>query len=223
MSLHQLLERQEAQAAGIAFQPWPKIARLRRDMIVTEKIDGTNAAVGIMELEDPRSRIDGAFIYTNGGETDKAYAVYAQSRKRLITPVDDNYGFAAWVEAHAGYLVSILGPGLHFGEWWGEGIQRRYDLDHKRFSLFNVHRWGWLNDPQAREAKAIPDQLWSVPVLKQHTFSTTWAETELAKLRIGGSVAAPGFMRPEGIVVYHTAANAMFKYTIEGDEKGKGE
>jgi hypothetical protein len=29
-------------------------------------------------------------------------------------------------------------------------------------------------------------------------------------------------MNPEGVVVFHTAANLCFKVTIVGDEKGKG-
>lgn len=33
----------------IEFQPWPKIARLNREITITEKIDGTNAAVIITE------------------------------------------------------------------------------------------------------------------------------------------------------------------------------
>jgi len=36
-----------------------------------------------------------------------------------------------------------------------------------------------------------------------------------------GSVASPGFMRPEGVVVYHVAANMYFKKTIEKDEEPK--
>jgi hypothetical protein len=34
----------------IEFQGWPKTPRLFRDMIVTEKIDGTNSAVIIEEV-----------------------------------------------------------------------------------------------------------------------------------------------------------------------------
>ena len=39
-----------------------------------------------------------------------------------------------------------------------------------------------------------------------------------------GSIAAPGFMKPEGVVVFHSASNSMFKKLLEGDElpKGKG-
>jgi hypothetical protein len=44
----------------------------------------------------------------------------------------------------------------------------------------------------------------------------------LERLRVGGSVAAPGFMQPEGIVIYHAASRTLFKKTIEKDEQPKG-
>ena len=52
------------------------------------------------------------------------------------------FGFARWVETNRERLITLLGPGLHFGEWWGSGIQRGYGLTKgdKRFSLFNVER-----------------------------------------------------------------------------------
>lgn len=37
-----------------------------------------------------------------------------------------------------------------------------------------------------------------------------------------GSFAAPGFMRPEGVVAFHTASGALFKVTLEKDEEPKG-
>lgn len=103
----------------IDFQPFPKIPRLRRRVVVTEKIDGTNACVWV---------------------DDTATIVRAGSRNKWIDPKADNYGFAGWVEKNAAELLR-LGPGFHYGEWWGAGIQRRYDLSEKRFSLFNVGRW----------------------------------------------------------------------------------
>jgi hypothetical protein len=41
------------------------------------------------------------------------------------------------------------------------------------------------------------------------------------RLREGGSLAALGFMKPEGIIVFHTAANSGFKVTLEKDEEPK--
>ena len=175
------------------FQPWPKIARLNRDITVTEKIDGTNAAVLIG---------DGF--------------VAAQSRKRLITPDDDNFGFARWVAENAGALTDALGPGRHFGEWWGSGIQRGYGLTEgeKRFSLFNTARYG------DTDLAGVPG-LGVVPVLYQGPFSQAEIDRALHHLDVYGSRASEGFHDPEGVIVFHTAAQQMFKVTIKGDEAPK--
>ncbi|MGH7239676.1 MAG: RNA ligase family protein [Candidatus Saccharimonadales bacterium] len=204
----------------IEFQGFGKIARLNRDIIVTEKIDGTNAAIGIVAVEDSFTydaindgRLHAKIIDDIYGNL---FAVYAQSRKRIIYPGQDNYGFAAYVYDHADTLVNDLGVGLHFGEWWGGGIQRAYglDKDDKRFSLFNVKRWA-----------AIPfttERLGVVPVLYTGPFSLQFVNGRLVELAFKGSAAAPGFMRPEGVVIYHTAAKQLFKVTLVGDEKPKG-
>lgn len=173
------------------FTPWPKIARLNRDIVVTEKIDGSNAAIGI----------------TDEGQ------VYAQSRKRIIVPGDDNFGFAKWVHDNAEVLQLLLGPGIHFGEWWGKGIQRGYGMDCKVFSLFNTHRWKDLDHEIG---------LRCVPLLYSGPFSEYDITRSLELLATQGSYAAPGFKDPEGVVVFHTAANSMFKVTLVGDEKPKG-
>jgi hypothetical protein len=41
-------------------------------------------------------------------------------------------------------------------------------------------------------------------------------------LERAGSAAAPGFMEPEGIVVWHEAAGTLFKKTILDDDAPKG-
>lgn len=186
------------------FTEFPKMARLARDMIVTEKLDGTNAQVCIAE--------DGT--------------VQAGSRTRWITPADDNYGFAAWVQAHRDELLA-LGPGRHFGEWWGAGIQRRYGLSEKRFSLFNVQRWALHGtepksyptlDPRVtRTQDMLPPCCGLVPLLLQGPFRTDAIDHCIDLLRERGSYAAPGFMKPEGIVVFHTVGNVGFKRTLDKD------
>lgn len=109
-----------------------------------------------------------------------------------------------------------LGPGHHFGEWWGSKIQRGYGLDKgdKRFSLFNT-TW-WTPD-------ALPACCSVVPVLYQGIFNSHMVDFSVDKLRAEGSQAAPGFMQPEGVVIYHTAANMMFKKTCEKDEQHKSQ
>ena len=173
------------------FTEFAKIARLTRNCVVTEKIDGTNASVVIGE--------SGEF--------------QVGSRTRWITPEDDNYGFARWANANKEQLMQ-LGPGQHFGEWWGLGIQRNYGVKEKRFSLFNTARW---SDEAVR-----PACCGVVPVLYTGVFDTTMISVALKELAEKGSVAAPGFMKPEGIVVWHEAARVLFKKTLEKDEQPKG-
>ena len=175
------------------FQPFPKIGRLRRDIIVTEKLDGTNASIYVPQDDGP---------------------LLAGSRKRWITPEQDNFAFAAWVRDHEGELRG-LGPGLHFGEWWGLGIQRGYGQDRKRFSLFNVDRW---SDDVVR-----PSCCDVVPVLARHgDFDSQIIMDAMVRLDVNGSAAAPGFLKPEGIVVFHPQSRQSFKWTFEKDDAGKG-
>ena len=205
----------------IKFESFGKIPRLFRDVVVTEKIDGTNGAIGIwFESFDPSSHPEmpsKATIVDRGGFEISGMVnlafVYAQSRSRVIYPSKDNFGFAKWVYDNAESLVADLGEGLHFGEWWGSGIQRGYGLDHKRFSLFNVKRW--------EDAEFTTPDLLTVPVLSRGEFSTLLVRGTLEQLRLNGSSAAPGFMKPEGVMVYHTAGNLMFKATLENDEQPK--
>lgn len=186
------------------FQEFPKMPRLSREIIISEKIDGTNGQVAIVEMEG--FSIPGA-IYEKDG-----LALFAGSRTRWITPDNDNAGFARWCLANAEELLQ-LGHGRHFGEWWGQGIQRGYGMKEKRFSLFNVSRWA--------DAAVRPACCHVVPELYRGPFNTQIIELELDLLRTYGSKAAPGFMRPEGIVVFHTAGNLGFKKTIEKDETPK--
>jgi len=191
------------------FTAFPKMARLTRDCIITEKIDGTNAQI----------------LITDDGQ------MFVGSRTRWITPENDNFGFAAWAHQHRDELLA-LGPGRHFGEWWGRGIQRNYGINERRWSLFNVSRWCphgqtpqriQTADPRIEKYQDIlPPCCHLVPVLYRGEFSTAFAEYTLADLAKGGSKAAPGFMKPEGIVVFHVAGNVGFKKTLERDHEPKG-
>src|SRR4051812_43492676 len=180
------------------FQEFPKMGRLSRDVIISEKIDGTNAQVCI----------------TPEG------VVLAGSRNRWVTPTADNFGFAAWVKAHEDELRA-LGEGRHYGEWWGSRIQRGYGLPsgEKRFSLFNVQRWCLASeepreiptgDPRVtRRQERAPACCHVVPVLYEGLFQTMKVDHMIERLRHEGSLAAPGFMKPEGVVVYHKACGTL--------------
>jgi len=178
--------------AGMEFVPFPKVPRFSRPVVITEKIDGTNSQVGIDEQGN----------------------VFAGSRNRWLTPEADNFGFAKWVREHEEELRT-LGPGRHFGEWWGAGIQRRYGLTEKRFSLFHSGRVPTTD-------AVVPACCSIVPVLYEGPMSEEAVTAAVEALRSKGSRAAPGFDKPEGVVIYHLAAGQLFKKLLEKDELPKG-
>lgn len=172
------------------FVEFPKMPRLSRECVITEKIDGTNAQIFI---------------------ADDCETILIGSRTCWITPENDNAGFARWCMERKEELLR-LGPGRHFGEWWGAGIQRNYGLKEKRLSLFNVSRW---------TLETLPPCVGLVPELYRGIFTTDAVENCLQILRDNGSVASPGFLKPEGVVCFHIAGGFGFKKTIEKDELPK--
>lgn len=190
------------------FQEWPKIPRYKRNVCVSEKIDGTNGQIAIFEVSplDRKAAFDAGAVVAAG-----KFVLFAGSRNRWLQPEvlkkgGDNFGFAQWVVDNAPALAE-LGPGRHYGEWWGAGIGRRYGLTEKRFSLFNTARWGAHNPP--------PACCGIVPVLYQGTPDRI--NEVLDNLRKMGSSAAPGFMNPEGVIVYHCDSRQYYKITLEND------
>lgn len=191
------------------YPAFPKIPRFNREVIVTEKIDGTNSQIEIVE-------------------DDGLWTVRAGSRNRWLTLEADNFGFARWVEENRSSLIQDLGPGNHFGEWYGQGIQRTYGLNEKRFMLFNTSRW---SDPEARPAcTEVATELFrgNMEDLIAPESGPEGFEAEnhldflLDNLRIWGSRHVRGFMKPEGVVLFHVAANQLFKVLLENDDTPKG-
>lgn len=205
----------------ITFEPFPKLARLSRGCVITEKLDGTNAQIIIKKLQPTYDRADELYFDIPTGDHFKLagdlsvgdlYMVAAGSRTRLIAPgkTTDNYGFAAWVYDNADELVK-LGEGRHFGEWYGQGIQRTYGLTEKRFALFDTHKW-----PEMRPRPACVSV---VPVLHRGEFTSDAITAAMDNLGLFGSTAVPGYMNPEGIVVYHEQAKVSFKKTFDDKHK----
>lgn len=176
------------------FEPWPKIPRLRNEVItISEKIDGTNAQVLINEDN----------------------SIFVGSRNRWITPGKhtDNYGFAEWVEQNRDEILK-LGRGRHYGEWYGYGIgPRGYGLPNKRWALFNTYR----------PKETLPAVVENVTVLYQGPgleLSRIVAEV-MADLKANGSKHIPGYMRPEGIVVFSSLTKTRYKVLCDNDDGPK--
>jgi hypothetical protein len=191
--------------AAPALEPWPpphktfqKIPRLARQVVITEKLDGTNALVAIHH--------------------DPAMPLAIGSRNRWLTPgkTSDNYDFCRWVLDNE-ETIRRLGPGWHYGEWWGIGIARRYNIGERRWSLFDT-RW----TEEELRGRGLPANVRVVPTLVSATLSPLDATQDPVQSCINdlfrhGSVAAPGFMHPEGIVIRHSASGHLYKWTFGGD------
>lgn len=228
---------------GYEFREFPKIPRLNRDIVITEKIDGINGQILVLErgmflqerAEDlgsyDNSEVEwedllvqnGAIpAYINGGNKQETHVLFVGSRNRWLQCGKDNFGFWQWVSENANELCK-LGHGRHFGEWWGLGIQRGYELKEKRFSLFNTTRW--------KDNPDLPKCIHVVPVLYQGEWEYLYEQGGrgmapmkcIDDLSRDGSKASPGFMDPEGIVVFHSHSGQLFKATCKNDEKPKGE
>lgn len=173
------------------FEKFGSIPRLSKECFITEKIDGTNATIYISE--------DGNIL--------------AGSRKRWITPDNDNHGFARWAHENERHLLDLLPPGWHRGEWWGSSINKRYKKLglEKRFSLFNQS----LKD-RIEDKTELPFDF--VPVIYRGIFTTFEVDRCMNLLSTRGSIAAPGCDDPEGVVIYHVAASVMFKKTFDYDD-----
>ena len=218
-------------ALDLTFSPFPKITRYNREWVITEKIDGTNGLIRI--FEDPRSGHDGISPYAPIGaaldtvhtveRSGRMFGIMAGSRNRFLTPDDDNFGFCRWVRNNAHELIG-LGIGHHYGEWWGSGIQRRYGLDHKRFSLFNTARWhkGPQSPVGSIKSTNPPECCGVVPVISCGLPASDFIQRAIDMLRGYGSLVAPGFMKPEGIVVIHAPSRHQYKITLENDDAPKG-
>lgn len=177
------------------FNPYPKIPRLENlKMWVTEKIDGTNAQVTVVE----------------GTITQMG------SRNRPITAEDDNHGFAAWVEANRAALEAVLPDGTHYGEWAGPGIQGNpLKLERRCWFLFRALPDTHPDCLDAAEAVGLR----VAPILYVGTLNTDVALLVAERLHKTGSAVSGATGRPEGVVV--STLGTRFKILPSPGPKGQ--
>lgn len=210
--------RKEKEDTLGAFKGWGSTPRFHKGLTITEKLDGTNACI----------------VIYNG-------QVKAQSRKRMITPEDDNYGFARWVYENAGALTDTLGYGYHYGEWFGEGIQKNpLGIEGKRFALFHATKYTEANGYDLTRVSGLETvpllfhgqaDAFTIPGVLQdlETYGTkvVGAKTQSMKSEI------PGFgdlvfqydkaADAEGIIVWHKETQQKYKILLKDDAFHKWE
>lgn len=189
------------------FVTWNKIPRFNKEWEITEKIDGTN---GVLHWGEHDGRFDDtAWLARVDG-----LWLRAGSRNRWLSPESDNFGFAKWAKENADDLWG-LGKGWHFGEWYGQGIQRAYGLTEKRFALFKT---GWSDEDLPKRVEQV-----STLIVADGSELNATIKGCLEDLRVCGSAHVPGFMKPEGLVVRHIQHGDRFKVLLDNDNIRKGE
>lgn len=229
------------------FKSWGSTPRFHKGLHITEKINGTNAGVSVQGFSFG-THVDGVpddatlvFGPTNPEREvpEVEYLVRAQSRKRIITPDNDNFGFAKWVWENAEGLANLLGYGYHYGEWYGEGIQKNpLAVQGRRWALFNTWHWGRKENLDRLRMVDIPG-LTTVPVLhdEQRDGPADYMTIPaiINGLNAGGS-RADGYMTlpnahkmdfhvegPEGIIVWQRETQQRYKILLREDDKHKWE
>lgn len=182
------------------FKEFPKIERLTNiNMIITQKLHGTNAQIVIYD----ETQEDGSVLRK----------LKTGSRSRWITPEDDNFGFARFVYEHKQEFIDKLGPGTHFGEWVGLGINSGEGLKDKQLALFDPGRY---KIDEVTGLRNLPPQTTVVPILHYGAFDLATLKLVMESLKTNGSVFCPGFMRPEGVVVQ--VLGKRFKAVFDAEE-----
>ena len=180
------------------FVAFPDIKKFAiAQMSITQKIHGSNAQIVIWKEE----------AYHFGTEPVMNSHIRAGSRTRWIYPHDDNYGFAAFVEANKAELIEKLGEGTHYGEWAGPGINSGEGLTQKTFVLFDWWRY---------KDKPMPPQTVVVPVLYAGPVDIAKIDEVMDDLKTNGSKLVPGYMKPEGVVI--SLAGVRYKKVFTAEE-----
>lgn len=147
--------------------PWPDIEsfhNVRRTMV--KHSDLFASVVGNTKAVTYRSKVKlhgtnaGIRVTSNG-------QVFALSRSSVITPTNDNAGFAKWVEGRADQLakLAVRGDIVVYGEWCGPGIQKQVAVNKipdKTFAIFAVRFEGALKDWEGLEVEPSSLRLFCV-------------------------------------------------------------
>lgn len=179
------------------FRPWRSIERYQGIHVqIAEKLHGTSAQVHVQK------QLDGTL---------KALA----GKRTSYVGTTGHFGFGEFVANNGQALCDSLGEGRHYGEWVGPGVNGQYGLTEKVFVLFN-HRY---HLPKKLAGK-LPNRVDVVPVLYDGPYTPTIIGETMDNLKASGSVFAPGFMKPEGVVLFFPQFNTMQKKVFKPEETG---
>lgn len=163
--------------------PWPSIENfytLRRNLLKYKDVllkNGSNI------VYTAKIKLHG----TNAGvRIDPSGIVTAFSRSQIITPQQDNCGFAEWVKSKQEYFAKLVEdkPFVIYGEWCGPGIQKGVAINgipNRIFAVFGIRRID--NDTFESHPFVLENILYGIPDLYVlpyfgSTFIIPWEGTQ---------------------------------------------
>lgn len=136
---------------------FPKIPQFRnvvkgvRERATFGGIDENGNVIRIRDAKQPKLKFKGTVKLhgTNAGIAYDSRGLRVQSRERIITPLDDNYGFARYVSENYDVFMGIIKTYIDdyrididnntivlYGEWAGKGIQSGVAISQMDKSFF---------------------------------------------------------------------------------------
>lgn len=145
----------EQAASGVPVISWPSIELLhhvRAGVRATAELQGTPVPRVAYRA---KVKLDG----TNAGvQIHPDGRAFAQSRSQILEVGNDNMGFGGWVAQNTGYFAALAREQLLvvFGEWCGQGIQKRAaisQIGRKIFVVFAVQLGDGTSAPARLEVE----------------------------------------------------------------------
>ncbi len=192
------------------FEEFPKMPKWdNMELVITQKMHGTNACINIYCKHC--AKMGHTIVIGQKCEcTTPDYGLICGKRTAWITTQSDNFGFALFCYVNKDELIAFLGPGIHWGEWCGPGINKDAGegLSVKTLYLFNY----WREYDMAIKPKNVE----IIPVLYFGKNLPGVIEKTCEKLKVEGSAAVPGYMNPEGVVI--TLNRVRYKKPFNNEE-----
>jgi hypothetical protein len=223
---------------------WPSINQFRQ---VVREVKSRNGFKGLDEngepiidrfLPMPTLTFEGSVKLhgTNASvtsEINRPTEFWAQSRERVLTVVDDNYGFAKFAHVNKEVFTDILSSAQDtfqqfgithysvFGEWCGQGVQKNVGISEvpKMFVIFGIVAWAGTVD----EVTGEQHRLYFTPEQLKHTLSyakeiagfngTEWPTNIFTKYDFKTFTLDIDFNQPE------LAQNKLSELTIEVEQE----
>jgi tRNA-binding EMAP/Myf-like protein len=147
----------EPAASGMQVVSWPSIELLhhvRAGVRSTAELQGTPVPTVAYRA---KVKLDG----TNAGvQIHPDGRALAQSRSQILEVGNDNMGFGGWVAQNSSYFAALAREQLLvvFGEWCGQGIQKRAaisQIGRKIFVVFAIQLGDGTNAPARMEVEPV--------------------------------------------------------------------